>query len=329
MTIIYHETFLSESDEGIFENQLSLEMRFSLTPDGTILDCNRNGEVMVNRYGRSFLNFFTGQVVHDAENYLHDILCSEQLVTVVLHDQMDLSGTGILFNGLFKKGKIYLTGYDTQLTTKLAAEFVHELRNPLTVIRGFVQLSSITQEFDKYHGSILSEIDRMYSILENFLSSSTDKMKMESILPDKLAAELIAFISPECLLKEVNFDYDIVCSSNPCRVNIDKMKQVLLNLMRNALEALEEKKDKDRRIFLRGSVDDQGYCFSLSDNGVGIETSVLKRLGQPFYTTKTNGNGIGLSLCKKIIADHDGTFCLSSVPGKGTTVSFTLPFEAH
>ncbi|RYL91615.1 HAMP domain-containing histidine kinase [Sporolactobacillus sp. THM7-4] len=302
-----------------------MEMRFCLTPEGRILDCNRNGEAMVDRYGDSFLNFFTDNSSYDAKCYLKAIVESDDVVASLLNDRMNNNGVGTLYNGLFKNGKIYLVGYRTALITRQAAEFAHELRNPLTVIKGFVQLSAYTQEFNKYQTTILSEIDRMHSILESFLTLSRKKIEKQKMFPEKICASLISLVSSECMLRKVSFDYDVALSENPCLINLSLIKQVMLNLLRNALEAFEGIQ-KEKKVFFRGSVEHNGYRFALTDNGPGIETGVLKKIGKPFFTTKSNGTGIGLSLCKKIVAEHHGSFCVSSIRGKGTTVSFLLPF---
>ncbi|RYM02225.1 HAMP domain-containing histidine kinase [Sporolactobacillus sp. THM7-7] len=304
-----------------------MEMRFCLTPEGRILDCNRNGKVMVDRYGDSFFDFFPKSSALEVKRYLKAVTESDDVVTVLLNDQIHDNGVGTLYNGRSKNEKIYLTGYHTAVIARLAAEFAHELRNPLAVIKGFVQLSGYTQEFDKYQRTILSEIDRMHAILENFLSLSKKKIKMEKMLPDRVCASLISFVSSECILKKVSFDYDVALSEMPCNVDLSMIKQVILNLLRNALEAFTEGQ-KEKRVFFRGMVEEKGYRFSLTDNGPGIEAHMLRQLDKPFFTTKENGTGIGLSLCKKIVSEHHGTFCLSSVPGKGTTVSFLLPFAS-
>ncbi len=305
-----------------------MEMRFCLTPEGRILDCNRNGKVMVDRFGDCFLDFFTEHVRTESRNYLKTIMESDDIVAALLDDRVENNGVGTLYNGFSKDGKIYIAAYHTAMITRLAAEFAHELRNPLTVIKGFVQLSDYTQEFDKYKRTIISEIDRMHAILESFLTLSKKQIKKKQMLPDQVCTSLISLISSECSLKKISFDYDVAYSEKMCSVDLSMIKQVILNLLRNALEAIEEKEQAEKRIFFRGAVETRGYRFSLSDNGSGIETSVLKQLGKPFFTTKEKGTGIGLSLCKKIVADHRGTFCVSSLPGKGTTVSFFLPFTA-
>ncbi|MDD9147569.1 MULTISPECIES: sensor histidine kinase [unclassified Sporolactobacillus] len=274
------------------------------------------------------MDFFTEHVRTESRNYLKTIMESDDIVAALLDDRVENNGVGTLYNGFSKDGKIYIAAYHTAMITRLAAEFAHELRNPLTVIKGFVQLSDYTQEFDKYKRTIISEIDRMHAILESFLTLSKKQIKKKQMLPDQVCTSLISLISSECSLKKISFDYDVAYSEKMCSVDLSMIKQVILNLLRNALEAIEEKEQAEKRIFFRGAVETRGYRFSLSDNGSGIETSVLKQLGKPFFTTKEKGTGIGLSLCKKIVADHRGTFCVSSLPGKGTTVSFFLPFTA-
>ncbi|WP_241654666.1 sensor histidine kinase [Sporolactobacillus shoreae] len=326
MTIIYHESFLSVSEKDVFENQLSMEIRLTLAPNGTVLDCNKNGKILVDRFGRSFLNFFPDESVGEAEDYLKSILDSEEVVAALLHDRTRDNGVGTLYNGFSKNGTIFLAGFQTTLLTHLAAEFVHELRNPLAVIKGFVQLSALTQDFYKYQGTILSEIDRMHSLLDSFLKLSKKNIMMQKIPPDKLCSSMIALISSECTMRKVDLDYDVAFSENACNADISMIKQVVLNITRNALEALDGKGEHERHIFFRGSVEDKGYRFAISDNGPGMETCILKKIGQPFFTTKENGTGIGLSLSKKIVAEHHGSFCVSSAVGRGTTISFLLPF---
>jgi signal transduction histidine kinase len=325
--IIYRESFLSVSEKDQFEEQLSLEMRFCINSDGLILDCNKKGQSLVEQYGPHFLHFFPDHIVCEAKDYLNAIMKSDDIVSALLCDKLSDRDLGTLYNGFSKDGKIILVGYRTQMFTQLAGEFVHELRNPLTVIKGFIQLCGYTKEYDKYQPVILSEIDRMYTILENFLTLSLRKSKCQRMNPDEVCKSLISLLSAECVVNKVRFDYDISYSESVCRIDLDKIKQVMINLLRNALEAFDDCVG-EKKIMFRGSVEDNGYRFSLIDNGPGMETDVLRNLGKPLFTTKAKGTGIGLSLCKKIIADHHGTFCVSSVNGKGTTVSFFLPFAS-
>jgi signal transduction histidine kinase len=297
-----------------------------MTPEGKILSCNKNGQILVDRYGHSFLDFFDEQFVQEAMDYLNSVAESCEVIPALLHDRLSGNGVGTVYNGFFRDGRLFLAGFQTQLMTRIASELVHELRNPLTVIKGFFQLSSLTQDFYKYQGVIMSEIDRMYLLLESFLKSCKKELKTKPVPPDKLCSQLIALMASECTMRRVSFDYDVAFSENTCRVDVSMIKQVILNLTRNALDAVEALPGRTGKLFFRGAIEPNGYRFAVEDNGVGIENHVLKKLGQPFFTTKSSGNGIGLSLSKKIVAEHDGSFCMSSVPGHGTTVSFLLPF---
>nr|WP_239549202.1 HAMP domain-containing sensor histidine kinase [Scopulibacillus daqui] len=207
----------------------------------------------------------------------------------------------------------------------LAAGFAHELRNPLSVIRGFIQLSGLTNNIEKYYKTILSEIDRMNEIIEDFLSLSRNNSRKQVQEPNELFHSLIPLIRSECILRNITFDYQFEKTNR--RIYFDKsmIKQIILNLLRNAVEAFEEKQN-DKRFEIRTKALKDVYQVTVSDNGPGMEKSVLEKLGKPFFTTKENGTGIGLPLCKKIIKDHEGEFYIDSKLGEGTTITFTLPF---
>ncbi|WP_205003700.1 ATP-binding protein [Scopulibacillus daqui] len=223
------------------------------------------------------------------------------------------------FNSLMKHKQ------QMESVSHLAAGFAHELRNPLSVIRGFIQLSGLTNNIEKYYKTILSEIDRMNEIIEDFLSLSRNNSRKQVQEPNELFHSLIPLIRSECILRNITFDYQFEKTNR--RIYFDKsmIKQIILNLLRNAVEAFEEKQN-DKRFEIRTKALKDVYQVTVSDNGPGMEKSVLEKLGKPFFTTKENGTGIGLPLCKKIIKDHEGEFYIDSKLGEGTTITFTLPF---
>ncbi len=208
----------------------------------------------------------------------------------------------------------------------LAAGFAHELRNPLSVIRGFIQLSGLTNNIGKYYNTILSEIDRMNHIVEDFLSLSRKTSRKEKHLPFDLLQSLIPLIRSECLLREIEFIYDFQKTDQALYIDGAMIKQIVLNLLRNSVEAFNPDQEK-KKFHIMTKVCSKGYLVSVSDNGPGMEKSVLEQLGKPFFTTKENGTGIGLPLCKKIIEDHHGDFKIESILGKGTTITFSIPFS--
>lgn len=207
----------------------------------------------------------------------------------------------------------------------LAAGFAHELRNPLSVIRGFIQLSGLTDNLKKYYGTILSEIERMNRIIEDFLSLSRRVPNKEQCEPYAFFQSIIALIRSECLLRDIQLKYSFGKSDGTLFVNRSMIIQVILNLLRNAIEAFPN--DQVEKVFsIRGKVEEDGYVVTIKDNGPGMDESVLKQIGKPFFTTKENGTGIGLPLCKKIIQDHGGKFVIESHLGKGTIITLLLPF---
>lgn len=208
----------------------------------------------------------------------------------------------------------------------LAAGFAHELRNPLSVIRGFVQLAGLTNDMNKYAPTILTEIDRMNRIIEEFLSLSRKKLEKASYEPQAFFLTLVSFIQSECLLRKVRFVHSFDRTSRTLSLNHSMIKQVVLNIFRNAMEAFPSAQP-DKCFTIRGRAHNNGYTVLFSDNGPGIAKEVLDQIGKPYFTTKANGTGIGLSLCKKIINDHDGRFVIESEPGQGTTILIEFPYE--
>jgi signal transduction histidine kinase len=102
-----------------------------------------------------------------------------------------------------------------------------------------------------------------------------------------------------------------------------QVEQVLINLIKNAAEALSDK--KNGAILLKAFKSGDGTIIQVEDNGIGISADIIENIFVPFYTTKANGSGIGLSLSKQIMQNHDGSISIESVPGKGS--KFTLKFQ--
>lgn len=208
----------------------------------------------------------------------------------------------------------------------LAAGFAHELRNPLSVIRGFIQLSFLTKDVSKYYETIISELDRMNNIIDDFLSLSRKSPKKHVYHPHKIFESLIPLIRSECLLRNIKLDYHFEQNEKLLLLNESMIKQIILNLLRNSVEAFGEDYPKQKNFEIYGIAEENTYTVRVSDNGPGMEKSVLRQLGKPFFTTKENGTGIGLPLCRKLIEDLNGVFNIESELGNGTTISFSIPY---
>ncbi|SDI33516.1 two-component system sensor histidine kinase NtrB [Natribacillus halophilus] len=235
---------------------------------------------------------------------------------------------GLLFDESTYLKYEQLLAYKQQMesVSHLAAGVAHELRNPLSVIRGFLQLSELTDSFHKYAQTIFGEVDRMNKILENFLSISRKKFEIHSQSPIEVIHSVEDIIRSECLLNNVHFEANITETDRPIPMNEMMIKQVILNLLRNSMEAYDP--DTKHKVFsLTTRALAKEYEIVVADNGEGIPAEIMEKLGEPFNTTKEKGTGIGISLSKKIIEDHEGTFRVESEKNKGTTTLMTLPFE--
>lgn len=211
---------------------------------------------------------------------------------------------------------------------ELAAGTVHELRNHLTSIKGFTQL--IAQRYSeqqapslgKYCGLIESETDRMAAILSEFLTMARPRQDPRAWLDiGQALRDVLAIMYGEALLRNVIIDAAI--PTVPIRVygEANRLKEVFINLMRNAFQAMSA----GGRLTIRAREDEQNVYIDFTDTGPGIAADVLRQIFQPFFTTKANGTGLGLAICQRTVSDHGGSIAAESVPGHGATFTVVLP----
>ena len=107
--------------------------------------------------------------------------------------------------------------------------------------------------------------------------------------------------------------------------NRDRLTQVLLNLVKNAIQAMPD----GGTVRITAGIDGKQAIIKVSDNGHGISQEDMSRIFEPFFTTKARGTGLGLALCRKIVEEHGGTITVQSVVGEGTSVSITIPIRQN
>lgn len=213
---------------------------------------------------------------------------------------------------------------------QIAAGTAHEIRNPLTSIKGFLQIlkstlseNNLLNELD-YTEIMLTEVDRINKLLNEILLLS--KPKDIIYKPTDINAVLKAIlpiISNESLLLGIEVKYDFDQSLALVIADSELLKQVLLNISKNGIEAMSD--GGILTISAKVINDKKNINISIHDTGPGIPNYIVDRIFDPFFTTKDNGTGLGLSICQKIIHDLGGSIRVST-KGFGTTFQIFLPF---
>lgn len=214
------------------------------------------------------------------------------------------------------------------LVGELAAGMAHEIRNPLTAVKGFAQLLKSKERYAEDRETlelIGSSVDHIEGIVsETLLLAKPQEMGMSAVQLRNLVEETCKLMRNEAVLNEINLTLCEEEGNFTILGDEGHLKQVLVNLVKNAIEATP----KNGRITLSLELKDKSTALiTVKDNGNGIKPADLDKIGTPFFTTKPSGTGLGLSVSKRIIEEHQGTFDIKSKLGKGTTVMIELPLS--
>ena len=217
---------------------------------------------------------------------------------------------------------------------EMAAGVAHEIRNPLNSIRGFAQLlAEKSQEKAKeYLDIIIEEVDRMNGIVQDLLDFARQReLTMAKVdlarLMDDLAVQMRADAQAAGVSLEISAPRDL----GGVIGNEEKLKQVLLNIMRNGMEAMKDGGALSVAIEPSSAQDVSSRAelfIRVKDTGCGIPEDVLPKIFDPFFTTKDCGTGLELSICQKIVEQHSGRIEVESSRGKGSTFTVVLPYGA-
>jgi two-component system, sporulation sensor kinase E len=206
---------------------------------------------------------------------------------------------------------------------QLAAGVAHEIRNPLTTLRGFLQLQQQTNKLNQRHIDImLSELDRINLIVSEFLilaKPQATKFRIQDVR--FILGDVISLLDSQAHLCNIVFTTSF--DSEPCEVSCEEnhLKQVFINILKNAIEAMP----KGGEIEIEARKQSDWIVTTIRDHGVGISEEMIPKLGDPFVTSKESGTGLGIMISQRIIQSHQGTMEIRSTVGKGTTVTISLP----
>ena len=214
--------------------------------------------------------------------------------------------------------------HDSRVKTSLF-KITHEIKNPIAVIKAYLDMIDIKdkKKVEKYIPIIKSEITRLLNLLEDFLlvnkaNISFDIMDINMLIEDIIGREL-----PLIKSNSIKFDADLIDDEIYINGDYNRLAQVLINIIKNSIEAMENKDYK--LLTIKEVIKDNNINIIISDSGVGISKRIMNMIKEPFYTTKNRGTGLGVSLSDEIIKAHSGSLEYTSKENIGTKVTIKLP----
>ncbi|MDQ1912469.1 ATP-binding protein [Paenibacillus sp. GD4] len=213
--------------------------------------------------------------------------------------------------------------------SELAASFAHEIRNPMTVARGFVQMMN-QQELQEekrqiYMQLVLEELEKTQSIVNDYLSFAKPQLEAITLVDAgkvilQAAESLHAFAELRNVEVELHLSDKLMISANP-----EKFLQCIVNLCKNGIEAMPS----GGKLQINGALQSQTVCIDIIDQGVGMTTEEISRLGNPFYSTRGKGTGLGMMVTYRVIQNIQGRIDVTSEVGRGTCFSLLIPSLSH
>lgn len=326
-----------------------------ITVDYSIVFANRNGlDLLGKRHvsslsEQSFLDYFDCQNCADViQDFQHALLLEE--ATPFRQQQMKIDDTVIEIEHSSVKIENYI-GRTAILTVvrdlterrqdeermvrseklsvigQLAAGVAHEIRNPLTALKGFTQLLRNKYGEQSYYFDIMAnEIDRINLIVNEFMTLAKphyNSFQFNDIVT--IVQSVLSILDTQATLHGVELDFQAEQNLPSLYCNENQLKQVFINVIKNAIEAMED--GGKVSIGIRFDSQERMLHVKIADQGEGMPEHVQKRIGEPFLTTKEKGTGLGLMVSSRIIEEHKGTMLITSVAGEGTLIDIQLPLH--
>lgn len=212
-----------------------------------------------------------------------------------------------------------------EVVGQLAAGIAHEIRNPLTSVKGFLQLMQAAPDKiqnREYIEIMLEEVGRIEDITNEFLSLARPTVARVSEFDlNALLRSTYKLLQSHAFMHKVEMKLDLAESLPVICGDPAQMKQVAVNLVKNAIEACRSGGKVTISTGMRGN----NVQISIIDNGRGIPPEILTKLGTPFLTTKETGTGLGITVCFRIVQNLGGTIQVETQPEEGTTFTILLP----
>lgn len=202
-------------------------------------------------------------------------------------------------------------------------KLTHEIKNPLAVCKGYLEMIDLNKKdrAEKYIVIMKEEIDRSLNIMTDFIQFNKIKIKKEKVNINILLEDIYNSFKIVAKTKNIKLIYTKDYTTTYINGDYERLKQVLVNLVKNSIEAIP----KEGIIEIDKKTNSNVIILSVKDNGIGMDEETLSRIKEMFYTTKEFGTGLGVALSSEIIEAHGGTLTYKSALNKGTTVEIRLP----
>lgn len=230
---------------------------------------------------------------------------------------------------IIEKNKAYQK-LEKEKELKLALfKLTHEIKNPIAVCKGYLEMLNIKskEKLKKYLPIIKEEIDRTLLIINDFSDYGKLKIEKEEVDIAVLLEDIEETLAPLLQEKEVEASFVMKEEELYTKLDYNRMKQVIVNLIKNSIEAKDDKRKLKITTTVKKLKDE--IQIKIEDTGTGISKENLEKIYKVFYTTKEHGTGIGVALSKEIIEQHHGSINYQSQVGKGTKVTILLPLKEN
>ncbi|HSO58370.1 MAG TPA: PAS domain S-box protein [Paenisporosarcina sp.] len=224
--------------------------------------------------------------------------------------------------------KLIIQSEKLKLAGEIAAGVAHEIRNPMTVISGFIQMMNADNNhpYQTYTKLIESELERINLIISEFLILAKPHVtKVKEFDLEKIMQEVVLLYTPELNMRGIMLTESWNASNVVVVGEQNQIKQVFINIVKNAVEAL----NKEGSLHISSTLESDDFiAIHIRDNGPGMTQEIQKQIFEPFFTTKTTGTGLGMMISEKIIQEHSGKIIINSRVNNGTLVSILLPYKS-
>ncbi|MDF2607658.1 MAG: hypothetical protein K0S34_1854 [Bacillales bacterium] len=286
--------------------------------------------VIYNTTGFLLSNYYLINTTNDAglifDNllvvFLLSIVISSIIIVLIIPMIENYNVNQILKEESYKAEKL-------SVVSEMAASIAHEIRNPLTVVRGFIQLSleKLHDQDKLYMNTAIEELDRAELIISEYLSYARPGMSIkEEIDVSSEVASVAELIKSFANINSVELSYKV---ENNLNILADKLhlRQVLINIIKNSIEACS---NKDSKVVVTLTYSNGFICIEVIDNGIGMTDEQLASLGNPYFTTKETGTGLGLTVTFDLIKNMNGTLKYESKLEQGTKAIVKIPgYKSH